>query len=278
MGKKDKSCVYTQEELDGLNTLLLCLKSEARTIQYSMETAGLTKYRNDHVPGLRGAPNTDDHSAYLSKVKKESWSYPAKGNLSTVRQFIKEWEGCPDADKRCQVDKTLQDKGMPGIPQENIPKGGKRELIKACYVMKVLWSMEGEIIDAKHPDYGWDQKYQAVRNSEPGVDEKSREQWSDDGLGKINKRQHGLRILSPMSVYLSKPPDLEQSCPATFPRDHGMRNAKLLVCVPQHREHVETRHQPWAPHCKAHHCEPPKEVVRVHTRTSLLPTCLHWFL
>ena len=156
-GKRDKSHVYTQEELDGLDTLLLRLKSKAQTIQYSMETTGLTKYRNDHVPGLRGAPNTDDHSAYLSEVKKESWSYPAKGNLSTVWQFIKELEGCPDADKRCQADKTLRDKGMPGIPQENIPKGGKWELIKARYVMKVLWSMEGEIIDAKHPDYGRDQ-------------------------------------------------------------------------------------------------------------------------
>ena len=119
-----------------------------------METAGLTKYHNDHVLGLRGAPNTDDHSAYFSEVKKESWSYPAKVNLSTVRRFIKELEGCPDADKGCQVDKTLWDKGMPGIPQENILKEGKRELIKACYMMKVLWSMEGEIIDAKHPDYG----------------------------------------------------------------------------------------------------------------------------
>ena len=70
MGKKEKSRTYTQEELNGLDTLLLRLKSEALGLQYSMETAGLTKYHNDHVPSLRGAPNTDDHSAYLSKVKK----------------------------------------------------------------------------------------------------------------------------------------------------------------------------------------------------------------
>ena len=56
-------------------------------------------------------------------------------------------------DKRCQADKTLRDKGMPGIPQENTPKGEKRELIKACYVIKLLQSVKGEIIDAKHPDY-----------------------------------------------------------------------------------------------------------------------------
>ena len=52
-GKKEKSCMYTQEELDSLDILLLHLKSEARSLQYSMETAGLTKYHNNHMPGLR---------------------------------------------------------------------------------------------------------------------------------------------------------------------------------------------------------------------------------
>ena len=36
-------------------------------------------------------------------------------------------------------------------------KGGKQELIKARYMMKVLQSVEGETIDTKHPDYGRDQ-------------------------------------------------------------------------------------------------------------------------
>ena len=72
MGKKDKSHAYTQDELDGLDSLLLWLKSEARSIQYTMETAVLTKYHNNHVPGLKSAPNTDNHSAYLAEVKKES--------------------------------------------------------------------------------------------------------------------------------------------------------------------------------------------------------------
>ena len=67
--KKEKSHAYTQEELDGLDTLFLWLKSEAQSSQYSVETAGLTKYCNDRVSGLTGAPNTDDHSAYLSKVQ-----------------------------------------------------------------------------------------------------------------------------------------------------------------------------------------------------------------
>ena len=45
---------------------------------------------------------------------------------------------------------------MPRVPQENI-KGGKREIIKAHYIIYVLWSIEGETIDCKHPNYGWDQ-------------------------------------------------------------------------------------------------------------------------
>ena len=63
-----------------------------------METARLTKYRNDHVPGLKSAPNMDDHSTYLAEVKRESWSYPAKGNVLTIRQFVEELRGCPDSE------------------------------------------------------------------------------------------------------------------------------------------------------------------------------------
>ena len=120
------------------------------SVQYGNRRA---KYRNDHVPSLRGALNTDDHSAYLSRVKKESWSYPAKGNLTPVWQFIRELEGCSDEEKRHQADKTLRDKGMPGIPQDNTKKGEKWELMKARYVMQVLRSIEGEIIDTKHSGY-----------------------------------------------------------------------------------------------------------------------------
>ena len=116
MEKKDKSRAYTQDELVGLDSLLLWLKSEARSIQYAMETAGLTKYCNNHVPSLKSAPNMDDHSAYLAEVKRESWSYPAKGNLCTIRQFVEELAGCLDPEKRLQADKTLWDRGMPGGP------------------------------------------------------------------------------------------------------------------------------------------------------------------
>ena len=108
------------------------------------------------MPGLKSAPNTDDHSAYLAEVKRESWSYPAKGNILTIQQFVEELKGCMDPEKRLQADKVLQHRGMPRVPQENI-KGGKQEMIKARYIIYMLRSIEGETIDCKHPDYGRDQ-------------------------------------------------------------------------------------------------------------------------
>ena len=148
---------YSAEEVEALERLLLQLKSEGQAMQYSKETAGLTKYRHEHVPDLCKALNTDDHSAYLTMVKEESWSYPAKGNLETVKQYHQELAACRDEEKIAKADKTLWDKGMAGIPQENTAKGAKRERIKAHYVMRVLHGIEGEIIDNTHPDYSQEQ-------------------------------------------------------------------------------------------------------------------------
>ena len=51
-----------------------------------------------------------------------------------------------------QGEAVLRDKGMLGIPQES----GKSGPIKAWYVILILWSVEGRIIDAHDPDYGRD--------------------------------------------------------------------------------------------------------------------------
>ena len=47
----------------------------------------------------------------------------------------------------------LWDHGLPGIPQDNAPTGTKWEHIKAHYVMHILRSIEGEVIDTRHPDF-----------------------------------------------------------------------------------------------------------------------------
>ena len=149
--------MYTSAEQHTLDRLSLWLKSEGWNCQYSKEMADLVKYWNENVPNLQQAPNTDDHSAHLATKKQRSWSYPAKGNLQMVKQFLRDSQRCGDLEKIQRGDKMSQDRGMPGIPQDNTPPGTKRERIKARYVMKVLWSIEGEIIDTTHPDFGWEQ-------------------------------------------------------------------------------------------------------------------------
>ena len=149
-GKKTRT--HNPGEDEGFEALSQHLKGEARSVQYNLELAILNEYRNLHVPNLKGPPNTDDHSAYLSIVKDVSWSYPAKGNLITTRQYFKDLKACKDWEAIEAGDNVLQEKGMMGIPQESIKAGP----IKCQYVIFVLHSVEGLIIDAHDSDYGWD--------------------------------------------------------------------------------------------------------------------------
>ena len=84
--------------------------------------ARLTKYHNKKVPDLWKAPNTDDHSVYLATVKAESWSYLAKGNLQTVKQFLRDLKACGGPEKIRQGDKILQDRNAQNSPGE-YPQG-----------------------------------------------------------------------------------------------------------------------------------------------------------
>ena len=149
-GKKARA--HTPGEDEGFEALSQCLKGKARAIQYNLELAILTEYRNLHIPNLKGPPNTDDHSAYLSSVKDVSWSYPAKGNLITARQYFKDLKASKDREAIEAGDNVLREKGMMGIPQESIKAGP----IKCWYVIFILHSVEGQIIDALDSDYGRD--------------------------------------------------------------------------------------------------------------------------
>ena len=121
----EKTKTYTAAQQDTLNRLSFRLKSEGRNCQYSKELPDLVKYWNENVPNLLQAPNTDDHSAHLATVKKRSWSYPAKGNLQTVKQFLWDLQGCGDPEKIQCGDKMLRDRGIPGISLDNTPSGTK---------------------------------------------------------------------------------------------------------------------------------------------------------
>ena len=148
--KTPKKSLPAEEE--ATEKLVQRLKGEARGVQYNLELSVLVDYRNKFIPNLRGPPNTDDHSKYLSQVRDISWSYPAKGNLWTACQYFQELQTCKDREMVEQGETVLRDRGMLGIPQES----GKSGPIKARYVIRVLWSAEGVIIDARDSDYGRD--------------------------------------------------------------------------------------------------------------------------
>ena len=137
--------LQTRKKLKGL-------KGEAQSIQYNLEITTLSDYRNLHILNLKGPPNIDDHSAYLRSVKDVSWSYPAKGNLITARQYYQDLKASGDAEAIEAENTVLRDKGMMGIPQESSKAGP----IKCRYVIYVLRSVEGQIIDARNSDYGRD--------------------------------------------------------------------------------------------------------------------------
>ena len=148
--KTPKKSLPVEEE--ATEKLVQRLKGEAQAVQYNLQLAALVDYRNKSVPNLKGPPNTDDHSKYLSQVQDISWSYPAKGNLWTARQFFQELQACKNREMVEQGEAVLRDRGMLGIPQES----GKSRPIKARYVIRVLRSVEGHIIDARDANYGRD--------------------------------------------------------------------------------------------------------------------------
>ena len=115
--KTPKKLLTAEEE--ATEKLIQRFKGEAQAVQYNLELAALVDYWNKSVPNLKGPPNTDDHSKYLSQVQDISWSYPAKGNLWTARQFFQELQTCKDQEMVEQGEAVLWDKGMLGIPQES---------------------------------------------------------------------------------------------------------------------------------------------------------------
>ena len=149
MGKKTGTQNPDEEAIKALSQHL---KGEARLAQYNLELATLTEYRNLHIPNLKGPPNTHDHSAYLSSVRDVSWSYPTKGYLITAHQYYQDLKASEDQEAIEVGDNILREKGMMGIPQESAKAGP----IKCRYVIYVLRSVEGLIIDACDSDYGRD--------------------------------------------------------------------------------------------------------------------------
>ena len=120
---------------------------------------------------------------------------------------------------------------MPGIPQENTPPGAKRECIKARYVMCILKSIEGELINTTHTDFGQVQiigLHDIVSPESMNRIEKNRQVIYGDWSGV--PKEGGCRVLSIVHILLPKPPDAQQSCPSSFLHDNVVQNGRLLVC------------------------------------------------
>ena len=74
-----------------------------------------------------------------------------------MKQFMQDLDRCKDEKKIERGERMLWDRGMPGIPQEVTTQDGKWERINTHYVMRVLRSIEGEILDSTHPNLCWEQ-------------------------------------------------------------------------------------------------------------------------
>ena len=151
-GTGKKACTHKTGKDESFEALSQHLKGKAQAVQYNLELAILNEYWNLHIPNLKGPPNTDDHSAYLSNVKDVSWSYPAKGNLITTHQYFKDLKACKDQEVIEAGDNVLWEKEMMGIPQQSIKAGP----IKCRYIIFVLCSVKGLIINTSDLDYGRD--------------------------------------------------------------------------------------------------------------------------
>ena len=246
--KTPKKLLPVEEE--ATDKLVQRLKGEARAVQYNLELSALVDYRNKSVPNLKGLPNTDDHSKYLSQVRDISWSYPTKGNLWTARQYFQELQTCKDREMVEQGEAVLRDRGMLGIPQES----GKSGPIKAQYIIRILRSAEGVIIDARDSDYGrdWNIGLYDIMSaaSTKKVEKHGQMLWK----GRCVSGKSKLWVLPILFLCLHQSPDSQQSHPDASAPLLGLRGAGLLVHHTQHREHVEARCYPQASDLGAHSC------------------------
>ena len=157
-GSAKKTRVYTAEEETARQEGRNKLHSDCRQLQYANEFENFKAYRQS-IGNLRGAPNTSDHTAYLREhvLKDQKQSYAYAGNLLTVKAFQKRLrDECKDAEKVAKIERKLAHRALPGVPDESMVDG-KREKLLARYVMRVLQSCDGTVVDSHHADWGRDQ-------------------------------------------------------------------------------------------------------------------------
>ena len=157
-GSAKKARVYTPEEEAARQEDHNKLHSDCRQLQYANEFENFKVYWNS-IKNLRGAPNMDDHTEYLQDhvLKNQKQSYSCAGNLLTVKAFQKKLQKeCKDTEKVARIERKLGHRGLPGVPEDTMVDG-KRYKLLTRYVMRVLQSCDGTIVDSHHTDWGRDQ-------------------------------------------------------------------------------------------------------------------------
>ena len=229
------------------DALCQCLKGEARAIQYNLELTALVEYRNKFVPNLKGPSNTDDHSEYLTKVQDISWSYLAKENLLTARQFINElqsfknkevieWgtrscgkEVCWDPAGKCQ------DRAHQG-PVRHLGPPQCRGPNNRCPRLRLRAGLE----------------HRALRHRERSFHQEGGEKRTIPMEGSFGDGKSNLQVLPVLFLRFHKSPDSKQSHPHAPAPLFGLRDARLLDGNTQHRDHVEACCYPQTAHFGAH--------------------------
>ena len=145
----------------------------------------------------------------------------------------------------------LREKGMMGIPQLSSKAG----LIKCRYVIYVLRSVEGHIIDTCDSDYGHNWNIGLYDIVNPASTRKVEKSGSHIHKGRVvqGKVMHGYCPV--LLVCLYQPPHPEQPHPDASAPHFGLRNEGLLVRHSQLRSHVEACCLPWTPHIGANRSE-----------------------
>ena len=152
-----------QEKADRDQRTTQALLVEHRPLQYALEAETMKNYRSQHVtPRQAACENTDDHSAYIGYVlHNNKQSYICQSfHLFTVDAYfwrVKHKMGQATGQEKNRLQEvydsaqTTLAKKLAGI------KGRTSDNSLARYLIQVLKSSDGEILDASHLAYGAEQ-------------------------------------------------------------------------------------------------------------------------
>ena len=156
-----------QEKTDRDNHATQSLLVKYQPVQYALEEETMKNYRSQHIaPGRAKCENTDDHSGYITFVLHHNkQSYVCQSfHLFTVEAYFRrltykaeQAERQGDTKEQAhyievyRTSETTLSKKLTGV------KGKKSDDSLPKYMIRVLWSSSGEVLDTSHLEYGTEQ-------------------------------------------------------------------------------------------------------------------------